>query len=162
MTLLKATYAEAIPQAEAQMTIPTQNLMDLPEGAKYGTSNGRATVEVEKQGDKIVATSRCDSIARRCEFYERQAFRQQSTIDSLKSTILALNDQIHQMSFEDSLKASQSSFESQETKPPRTGGKWFAVGLAIGIALTVVLQLLWKRFDAGNLIKRIISKIIKI
>ena len=32
------------------MTIPTQSLLDLPDGAKYSAQNGRASIEAERQG----------------------------------------------------------------------------------------------------------------
>ena len=58
-------YAEPVPEEQTDMTIPMQNLLDLPDGAKYSAQNGRASVEAEKHGDKIVVRGRCDSIARR-------------------------------------------------------------------------------------------------
>ena len=45
MTELKATFAQSIPAAQAQVTIPMQSLNDLPEGAKFVDSSGRATVD---------------------------------------------------------------------------------------------------------------------
>lgn len=157
---LKAAYAEPIPQEEAKVTIPTQNLLGLPDGAKYGATSGRATVEAERSGDEIIVTGRCDSISRRCEYYERQAFRLRDTVDSLKSTIVHLESKLSEMTFERDSIAFQNSFESRETKPPRTGGKWFIFALLLGIALTVICRLLWKRVNAGNIIKKAISKII--
>ena len=82
MTELKATFAESIPAVTAQLTIPTQSLIDLPDGAKFGESSGRATVEAIRQGDHIVLTGRCDSVARQCAVLERRTTRQQNTIDS--------------------------------------------------------------------------------
>lgn len=158
--LQKMKYAEPIPPEEARMTIPTRNLLDLPDGAKYGTSSGRATVEAERSGDNIVLTGRCDSIARRCEFYERHVFRQQDTIDALKSAITRLEDQLYRKTFERDSIASQMTFESRRSKPPRTGGKWFLFGFLSGIAITVAGRLLWNRFNVGNLVKKAISKIL--
>lgn len=160
MTLLKATYAEPVPQEEAKVTIPTQNLLDLPDGAKYGASYGRATVEAERSGDNIIVTGRCDSIARRCEYYERHAFRLQNTVDSLQTTIAHLESQLSLMKFERDSTAFQNSFESHESKPPRTGGKWLAAGVLLGMVLAVAFRLLWTRFNAGNFIRKAISKIV--
>ena len=97
MTEMRETFAETVPASQASLTIPAQNLIDLPDGAKYGTSDGRATVEVQRQGDTFIATSRCDSVARQCARYERQVYRQQNTIDSLNSAVKTLNSRLAQM-----------------------------------------------------------------
>ena len=59
----KHLFAESIPSEQTSLEIPTQNLLNLPEGAKYGTHSGRASVEAERRGDNIVVTGKCDSIA---------------------------------------------------------------------------------------------------
>lgn len=100
MTELKETFAETVPLAQAQVAIPLQNLVDLPEGAKYGISDGRATVEVQRLGDNYIATGRCDSVARQCSRYERRVHRQQQTIDSLSAKVCELNSKLSQMAFE--------------------------------------------------------------
>ena len=97
VTELKATFAELIPEVTAQVTIPMQSLDDLPDGAGYGTTNGRATIEAVRQGDNIVVTGKCDSIARQCILYERQASRYRQTVDSLNAVNTSLNAQINQM-----------------------------------------------------------------
>lgn len=160
VTLLKAAYAEPIPKEEAKVTIPTQNLLELPDGAKYGASYGRATVEAERNGDNIIVTGRCDSIARRCEYYERHAFRLQNTVDSLKATIVYLESQLSHKTFERDSTAFQSTFESKESAPPRTGVRLFIFGFLLGMVLNVACRLLWKRFNVGNFIKKQISKIV--
>ena len=82
-TMTRREYAEPVPEERTDMTIPTQNLLDLPDGAKYSAQNGRASIEAERQGDKIVVRGRCDSIARRCTYFENRVFRQRVLIDSL-------------------------------------------------------------------------------
>ena len=82
-TTTRREYAEPVPEERTDMTIPTQSLLDLPDGAKYSAQNGRASIEAERQGDKIVVRGRCDSIARRCTYFENRVFRQRVLIDSL-------------------------------------------------------------------------------
>ena len=53
-TTTRREYAEPVPEERTDMTIPTQSLLDLPDGAKYSAQNGRASIEAERQGDKIV------------------------------------------------------------------------------------------------------------
>ena len=85
----KQLFAEPIPSEQTSLEIPTQNLLNLPEGAKYGTHSGRASVEAERRGDNIVVTGKCDSIARRCVYFESQVFRQREVIDSLAQLLIA-------------------------------------------------------------------------
>ena len=85
----KHLFAESIPSEQTSLEIPTQNLLNLPEGAKYGTHSGRASVEAERRGDNIVVTGKCDSIARRCVYFESQVFRQREVIDSLAQLLIA-------------------------------------------------------------------------
>lgn len=160
MTELKETFAETVPQAQAQVTIPVQSLIDLPDGAKYGTTEGRATVEVQRQGDTYIATSRCDSVARQCARYERQVSRQQNTIDSLNSAVATLNSRLSQMALESHSNATKTTFSATETKaPPLRGGRWLAAGAALGVAGSIGVQALWKRFSVGSVIKNIFGRI---
>lgn len=86
-TTTRREYAEPVPEERTDMTIPTQSLLDLPDGAKYSAQNGRASIEAERQGDKIVVRGRCDSIARRCTYFENRVFRQRVLIDSLTARL---------------------------------------------------------------------------
>lgn len=63
---------EPIPAQEAALTIPFQNLLDLPEGAGYRHRDGRASVDIRRQGDSLTVTGHCDSLMRRCLFYEEE------------------------------------------------------------------------------------------
>ena len=155
MTELRETFAETVPQAQAQVTIPAQSLLDLPDGAKYGTSDGRATVEVQRLGDNYIATSRCDSVARQCSRYERQVFRQQNTIDSLNSAITTLNNRLDRMASETALNAVQTASKSESRKPPIRWGGWLAAGMLTGVGATIGAQALWKRFSLGGVVKSI-------
>ena len=60
-TTTRREYTEPVPEERTDMTIPTQSLLDLPDGAKYSAQNGRASIEAERQGDKIVV--RADATA---------------------------------------------------------------------------------------------------
>lgn len=160
MTELKATFAEQIPMIQAQETIPMRSLLDLPEGAKYGAKYGRASVEALRQGDNIVLTGRCDSVARQCTVYELQTFRQKSTIDSLNAVVDNLHSRLSQMAFESESNANKSVLESRKDDPPRRNGKWFFAGVVIGTAGGVAAQWLWKRFSLGTIIKGLFTKIL--
>lgn len=160
MTELRETFAETVPAAQASLTIPVQNLIDLPDGAKYGTSDGRATVEVQRLGDSYIATSRCDSVARQCARYERQVNRQQNTIDSLNSAVQTLNSRLAQMALESRSNATKTTYTATETKaPPLRGGRWLAAGAALGVAATVGVQIAWKKFSVGTVIMNLFGKI---
>ena len=155
----KLAFAEPIPAAQVQMTIPTRSLLDLPEGAMFGNSSGRAGVEARRQGDNIIFTSRCDSISRRCTLLERQTFRQRNTIDSLQEAI-ERNSGLSKMTYERSSNAARKASGQVERKaPPARRGSWFAAGAVLGIAGGAGAQLLWKRYGVGSLIKGIFTKI---
>lgn len=160
MTELRATFIEQIPMSQVQETIPMQSLLDLPEGAKYGTAYGRASVEALRQGDNIVLTGRCDSVARQCTKYEKQTFRQKSTIDSLKAVIDKLHSRLSQMALESESNVNRSVLETQPKVPQRRSGKWFLAGVVIGTAGGVAAQWLWKRFSLGAIIKGLFTKIL--
>ena len=160
MTEIKEIVAETVPASQASLTIPAQNLIDLPDGAKYGTTDGRASVEVQRLGDNYIATSRCDSVARQCARYERQVFRQQSTIDSLHSAIMKLNSKLAQMEVETHSNVVETTYTATETKtPPNRGWRLLAAGAGLGIATSVAVQIAWKRFSVGSLIKNIFGRI---
>ena len=78
---------EPVPAQEATLTIPFQNLLDLPEGAGYRHRDGRASVDIRRQGDSLAVTGHCDSLMRRCLFYEEEVFRRQVREDSLLQTV---------------------------------------------------------------------------
>jgi len=160
MTELKATFAQPIPAAQAQVTIPMQSLTDLPEGAKFGDSSGRATVEALRQGNNIILTGRCDSVARQCALLEKRTTRQENTIDSLRNALRYKDSELVQMASKLSLNSTRSVVEKEETrKPPRRVGGWFAAGTALGLAGGAGANLLWKRFSVGTLIKGLFTKI---
>lgn len=144
---------EEIPAAKAVVTIPLENLLNLPPGAGYTarSKNGRASLELTREGENIVATSRCDSIARRCIYMQREVFRQRTKIDSL-TTLLA--DRITAAHRADSLLALHSAAEHAVTeKPPAFRWfKWFLTGILTGVTATTLLL-------KTGIIKRVIAAI---
>lgn len=132
------TTLEGIPASEATVDVPIRNLLDLPDGAEYTAKGGQASVSVQKRGDNITITGKCDSIARQCLFYEREVFRQRSEIDSLNRTI----SQVEQTTTRnDATEKTEDTVEqSIQEKPPATWYKWLLVGIAVGALLTSPLK----------------------
>ena len=135
---------EAIPSQEATVNIPIQNLLDLPEGAGYTSRNGRASVNLHKDGDNIVVTGHCDSLARLCLFCEQEVFRRRSEADSLRETISRM--EALQTEKETVDHTEQNLSESVKEKPPATWYKWLLAGFITGIL-------------AGSPLKRIANKV---
>lgn len=138
-TTTRREYAEPVPEERTDMTIPTQSLLDLPDGAKYSAQNGRASIEAERQGDKIVVRGRCDSIARRCTYFENRVFRQRLTIDSLCAQISAL--QVYRARADSLVEVGTQlirNFKKTE-KPPATWYRWLLVGFLAGGATSALL-----------------------
>lgn len=134
-------YAEAVPEERTDMTIPAQNLLDLPDGAKYSAQNGRVSVEAERQGDQIVVRGKCDSIARRCTYFENRVFRQRTLIDSLTAQ---LSEMQAYRARADSLFAADRltrQVVAQTEKPPATWYWWLLTGfLAGGVASALLTK----------------------
>lgn len=134
---------EGIPESEAKVDIPMQNLLDLPDGAGYTAKDGRASVSVQRHGDNITVTGKCDSIARQCLFYEREVFRQRSEADSLKQVISRM-EQTDSRSDESHMAESDVA-QSIKERPPATWYKWLFAGFAAGLLLTSPLKKLKNR-----------------
>lgn len=81
---------EGIPASQATVDVPLQSLLDLPDGAGYMAKDGQASVNVQRHGDRVTVTGRCDSIARLCMSYEREVFHRRSEVDSLLRVISRL------------------------------------------------------------------------
>lgn len=136
------------------MDVPIQNLLNLPDGAEYTAKDGQASVSVQRHGDNIAVTGKCDSIARQCLFYEREVFRQRSEIDSLKRAI----SQVEQTTVRN--EAAEKTEDTVEQtileKPPATWYKWLLAGMVAGVLISSPLR------RAGNkvftFIKRLYGK----
>ncbi len=123
---ITALTREGIPESEAKVDVPIQNLLNLPDGAGYTTKDGQASVSVQRHGDNITVKGKCDSIARQCLFYEREVFRQRNEVDSLKRVISRM-EQTSSRS-DETYKAESDAAESIKEKPPATWYKWLLAG----------------------------------
>lgn len=132
-------YAEPVPEESATTTIPTQSLLNLPDGAKYSAQNGRASVEAERRGDHIVVRGRCDSIARRCTYFENRVFRQRVLIDSLTSRLNEM--QAYRARADSLLAAVSTAYHATEhtEKPPSVWYRWLLIGFLAGGAASALL-----------------------
>lgn len=138
-TTTRQEYAEPVSEERTDMTIPTQSLLDLPDGAKYSAQNGRASIEAERQGDKIVVRGRCDSIARRCTYFENRVFRQRTLIDSLTTRLDEV--QAYRARADSLLAAVSAAYHAAERaeKPPSMWYRWLFVGFLAGGAASALL-----------------------
>ena len=132
------TTQEGIPASEATVDVPIQNLLNLPDGAEFTAKDGQASVIVQRHGDNITVTGKCDSIARQCLFYEREVFRQRSEIDSLKRTI----SQVEQATIRNDVTGKTEDIVDNtiKEKPPATWYKWLLAGFTAGVLLTSPLK----------------------
>lgn len=138
-TTTRREYAEPVPEERTDMTIPTQSLLDLPDGAKYSARNGRASIEAERQGDKIIVRGRCDSIARRCTYFENRVFRQRVLIDSLTARLDEM--QAYRARADSLLAAVSAAYHAAERteKPPSMWYRWLLIGFLAGGATSALL-----------------------
>ena len=134
---------DGIPESEAKVDVPIQNLLNLPDGAGYTAKDGQASVSVQRHGDNITVTGKCDSIARQCLFYEREVFRQRNEVDSLKQVISRM-EQTSSRS-DETYKAESDAAQSIKEKPPATWYKWLLAGFVGGLLLTSPLKKLKNR-----------------
>lgn len=134
---------EGIPESEAKVDVPIQNLLNLPDGAGYTAKDGQASVSVQRNGDNITVTGKCDSIARQCLFYEREVFRQHSEVDSLKRVISRMEQTSNRS--DETYKVESDAAQSIKEKPPATWYKWLLVGFVGGLLLTSPLKKLKNR-----------------
>lgn len=131
--------AEAVSEERTEMTIPAQKLLSLPDGAKYSAQSGRLSVEAQRQGGQIVVRGRCDSIARRCTYYERRVFRQRAQIDSLT---VRLSEVQACRARADSLSAAETRTRqavARTQRPPATWHWWLLTGFLAGGAASAWL-----------------------
>lgn len=145
------------------MTIPIQNLLDLPEGASYRAEEGRSSVEATKvDNDNVKIKGACDSIRRKCLYYESQVFRQRQTIDSLSAELTGAYNRVADL--ETAVQASEAAAVQEEVtqKPPSVWHKWLFAGIVLGIVLSVLAKFLWNRTVVGTFIKGLISKFRKV
>ncbi len=155
-TTTRQEYSEPVPEESATTTIPTSSLLNLPDGAKFGAQNGRASVEAERQGDEIIVRGKCDSIARRCTYFETSVYRQRILIDSLTARLDEM--QAYRARADSLLEAVSAAYHAAEhtEKPPSTWGRWFLLGLLAGGAASAWLTKTNPLKPIVSLIKRIV------
>lgn len=161
-TTTKSEDTEVVPAQTSSLTVPTQNLLDLPEGASYNASEGRSSVEAKRQGDNIVITGNCDSVARRSWRFEQTVFRQCSTIDSLRNVILDQQKLIDEYEALEMARSGTTEQVEQTVKKPSNWHKWLLGGVVLGVALCIAVRILWNRTRLGSIIKTLINKVTKL
>lgn len=105
-----------IPSSLAGLTIPTDSLRDLPEGAAYVARSGQAGLRLEVRDKRLYATATCDSL-------QRQVFH--------------LEEELHQA--RDSLRQ-----EQVETRPAVNPFKYYLDGVLSGVILAIASYLFIK------------------
>lgn len=126
-----AITAEGIAAESAKLNVPIQSLRDLPDGAGYTAKDGRAGVELRKEGDNITVTGRCDSISRLYHFYREMSLEQYSEIDSLRRELSRLEKFSATQTAE--LKALHEEQTKARDKPPETRHWWTLAGFVAGV-----------------------------
>lgn len=84
-----------VPESKAQLTIPTENLHKLPEGATFTEKSGQAAVEVKYipaqpdigEPEYIIVTATCDSLQLLCWEQEKELIRIRSDTEKEKLEI---------------------------------------------------------------------------
>lgn len=117
-----AITAQPIAEDVAVVDIPVAAVAELPDGASYTASEGRATAQLTRVGDNIKVEARCDSVARLCEIYRCIALDYMSTNDSLRKEITKLDAKSQQL---------QEALEEQKKIPLNHALGWLLGALAI-------------------------------
>ena len=117
----------------ASLGVSLTSLLDLPEGAGYHSRSGRAEVALRREGDGITVTANCDSLQRLCELWEEEREEREIIIDSLTCELHAARREV--------LKKEREEREEREERSngAQTVLKWLLIGMAAGIAGTIIL-----------------------
>ena len=118
----------------ASLGVSLTSLLDLPEGAGYHSRSGRAAVARRREGDGIRVTANCDSVLRLCEFWE-EAWEESSVI------IDSLTRELHAAARREILNKEREERDEREERSngAQTVLKWLLIGMAAGIAGTIIL-----------------------
>lgn len=74
-----------IPMSVAKLKLPSTKLTALPVGAGYSVKSGQATVNVTKgEGDSLIITGTCDSLARQVILLTEELTRTRSELTEIK------------------------------------------------------------------------------
>lgn len=153
---------EPVPEETSSMEIPTQSLLNLPEGASYNAAEGRSSVNATRKGDNIVITGKCDSLARQTKSFEQTVFRQCNTIDSLSNVILNQQRIIAEYEVAETARSGTTEEIEQTIKKASNWHKWLFGGVLLGVALSIATSLLCKHTRLGLIVQTVISKITSI
>lgn len=141
--MILSMASEGIAQESASLDIPILILRDLPEGAGYTAKDGRAGVELRKEGDNIKITGRCDSISRLYRYYQAFSQEQHRQIDSLQWELTWLRSWSDRQAAEISELHDQARKSSD--KPPESRPWWILAGFAAGLLCSYPINQLKNR-----------------
>lgn len=111
--------------SEVEMEIPMQNLLKLPDKAEYRAKSRQAGASVRVENDTVFVSATCDSLQIMCDYYESLYINYKQGYDDL-----------------------QSQYKNEVKKSPntiRTAFVSFFAGLVIGILLTIIVKLKFKK-----------------
>lgn len=107
------------------MEIPIENLRKLPEDAEYRAESGQANAVVKFKRDTVIVYAICDSLQRRCEYYESVATTYKEAYEDLQSIV--------------------QEDKEQRSNPVKTALISFFAGVVIGVLLTIIVKLKIKK-----------------
>lgn len=136
-----AITAQPIAEDVAVVDIPVAAVAELPDGASYTASEGRATAQLTRVGGNIKVEARCDSVARLCEIYRCIALDYMSTNDSLRKEVTKLDAKRKEL---------QENLDKQ-TKPPFSHASAWLFSLLAVLCVCILIAVLkpFKRKENG-------------
>ncbi len=117
-SVIRGMMTTPVAKEEVRLTIPTASLLDLPPSSSFHKRNGRADVEVKREGDSIIVLASCDSLQRLVFWYEAELARVKSENREKEETLL--------------------TEVKQGTSPVKTGIISFIAGFAAGIVTIII------------------------
>lgn len=138
------TESVRVPLSEVMLTIATDSLRQLPEGASYADRSGQASVKVMRKAatatepERIYVYASCDSLELQCERYER-------TLRNLRSEY---GEQMSGLK----IRLAESQHELDEVKARSKGGPALALAITLAIILIIRITLMTvKRLKNKNI-----------
>lgn len=133
---IHAVTAEGIAEEQATLDVLMESLRELPDGAGYAAKEGRAGVEIRKNGDRIEVTGRCDSINRLYIYYRDMSLEQSREIDSLQWEVARL-ERINARHEAELATAHEVQSLESEKAPGGSRWPWALAGAIAGAAVAV-------------------------